>query len=37
MEQFAARSTLLDLAAWEQRSLPRKFLENVCRLTSGLL
>ena len=37
VEQFAAHSTLLDVTVWEQRPLPRKFLENVCRLTSGLL
>lgn len=37
VEQFAAHSTRLDLAAWERRSLGRKFVENVCRLTSGLL
>ncbi|MBX7556531.1 hypothetical protein K1Y78_53875, partial [Streptomyces sp. tea 10] len=35
--QFRANSTLLDLDAWEKRSLGRKFVENVCRLTSGLL
>ena len=37
VEQFRANSTLLDLDAWEKRSLGRKFVENVCRLTSGLL
>lgn len=37
VEQFTAHSTRLDLAAWERRSLGRKFVENVCRLTSGLL
>ncbi|MDO4918111.1 cardiolipin synthase [Kocuria sp.] len=37
VEQFTVHSTLLDVTAWEARPLPRKFLENVCRLTSGLL
>lgn len=37
VEDFTACSTLLDVAAWEQRSLGRKYVENICRLTSGLL
>ncbi|RKQ34949.1 cardiolipin synthase [Kocuria tytonis] len=37
VEQFTARSMLLDVTAWEKRSLGRKFVENLCRLTSGLL
>ena len=36
-EDFTACSMLLDVAAWEQRSLGRKYVENICRLTSGLL
>ena len=37
VEQFTAHSTRLDLGVWEKRPLGRKFVENVCRLTSGLL
>ena len=37
VEQFHASSTLLDLEAWQRRPLRQKYVEHVCRLTSGLL
>lgn len=37
VEEFKRSSTLLDLEAWNKRPLRQKYVENICRLTSGLL